>query len=375
MIKRVIKKIYAKGLRDKLFLYMVIIPSGSILIYFSLIASNQYITESKFIIRSPQQQQGGSAALGLLFKGTSFARALDDIYSAQEYIESRNAMMYLDEELDLQRSFSLLTIDPISKFSLFGTRKSNESFYKYYKKKVKLSQDSSSSILTLSTYGFDPVISLKMNELLLLKSEEIINKVNDRAKKDIINYSKDELSSARKNAENARAKMAKYRSQNNIIDPEKQSVIQLQLISKIQDQIVIAKSRLSHMIKTSPENPNIESQNQLVISLESEVKNLLLNTAGDDNSLTSQSPEYFELLSDNVFTEKQLAAALASYEGAINEANRQQLYLERIVNPNLSDKSTYPERISSIISYILLLLVIWGISRFMLVAIREHNDS
>ena len=375
MIKRLIKKIYAKALSGKLFLYMVVIPSASILIYFSLIASNQYITESKFIIRSPQQQEGGSAALGLLFKGTSFARALDDIYSAQEYIESRNAMMYLDEELDLQRNFSLLTIDPISKFSLFGNKKANESFYKYYKKKVKLSQDSSSSILTLSTYGFDPVISLKMNELLLLKSEEIINKVNDRAKKDIINYSKDELNSARKNAENARAKMAKYRSQNNIIDPEKQSIIQLQLISKIQDQIVIAKSQLSHMIKSSPENPNIESQNQLVVSLENEVKNILLNTAGGANSLTSQSPEYLELLSDNIFTEKQLAAALASYQGAINEANRQQLYLERIVNPNLSDKSTYPERIFSIISYILLLLVIWGISRFMLVAIREHNDS
>jgi capsular polysaccharide transport system permease protein len=375
MIKRIIKKIYAKALREKLFLYVVIIPSTSILIYFSLIASNQYITESKFIIRSPQQQQGGSAALGLLFKGTSFARALDDIYSAQEYIESRNAMMYLDEELDLQRNFSLLTIDPISKFSLFGNRKANESFYKYYKKKVKLSQDSSSSILTLSTYGFDPVISLKMNELLLLKSEEIINKVNDRAKKDIINYSKDELNSARKKAENARARMAKYRSQNNIIDPEKQSIIQLQLISKIQDQIVIAKSQLSHMIKMSPENPNLISQNQLVISLENEVKNLLLDTAGGDSSLTSQSPEYLELLSDNIFTEKQLAAALSSYEGAINEANRQQLYLERIVNPNLSDKSTYPERIFSIISYILLLLVVWGISRFMLVAIREHNDS
>ena len=38
-----------------------------------------------------------------------------------------------------------------------------------------------------------------------------------------INYSKDELNSARKKAENARARMAKYRSQNNIIDPEKQS--------------------------------------------------------------------------------------------------------------------------------------------------------
>ena len=374
-MKKIIKKLLRKARKDKLFFYLCLIPSALIFVYYSIIASNQYITESKFIIRSPQQQQGGSAALGLFLKGTNFARALDDIYSAQEFIESRNAMIFLDEELDLQRSFSLVSIDPISKFSLFGTRKANESFYKYYKKKVKLSQDSSSSILTLSTYAFDPLISLKMNELLLLRSEEIINKVNDRAKEDIIKYSLDELNSAREKAEISRSKMAKYRSQNNIIDPEKQSVIQLQLISKIQDQIVLSKSQLSHMIATSPENPNISSQEELVKSLETEVENVLYKTAGDENSLTNQSPEYLKLLSDNIFTEKQLAAALASYESAINEANRQQLYLERIVNPVIPDKSTYPDRIFSIISYTFLLILIWGIARFLFVAIREHSDT
>ena len=374
-MKKFVKYLIKKTKQDKLFLYIFLLPSTLIFTYFSIIASNQYITESKFIIRSPQQQQGGSAALGMFLKGTSFARALDDIYSAQEFIESRNAMVYLDQELNLQEKFSLKNIDPISKFSLFGTKKPNESFYKYYKKKVKLSQDSSSSILTLSTYAFDPEISLRMNELLLLKSEDIINKVNDRAKKDIIDYSFEELSNAQNNAVMSRKKMAHYRTSNNIIDPEKQSIIQLQLISKIQDQIVIAKSQLSHMVATSPNNPNIDSQKKFIKSLEDEVRNVLFETAGNVDSLTNQSPEYLDLLSDSIFTEKQLASAMASYQSAKDEANRKQLYLERIVNPVIADKSTYPNRLFTIISYIVMLILIWGISKFMLVAIKEHSDT
>ena len=81
------------------------------------------------------------------------------------------------------------------------------------------------------------------------------------------------------------------------------------------------------------------------------------------------------VLNKSIFNEKQLASSMASYQSAKDEANRKQLYLERIVNPVISDKSTYPNRLFSIISYIVMLVLIWGISKFMLVAIREHSDT
>ena len=46
-----------------------------------------------------------------------------------------------------------------------------------------------------------------------------------------------------------------------------------------------------------------------------------------------------------------------------------------IVEPQSPDKSTQPKRLRTIISSILILLVIWGISRFLLTAIKEHNDN
>ena len=89
----------------------------------------------------------------------------------------------------------------------------------------------------------------------------------------------------------------------------------------------------------------------------------------------SQSPEYSKLLSENLFAEKQLSSSLAALESAKNEAQRQQFYLERIVDPVFTDKSNHPKRLRSILSYMMFLIVLWGISRFALSAIREHSDQ
>ena len=99
-----IKKYIAKAYRKPLFFYVFLLPAVLITIYYGLIASDQYVTESKFTIRSPQQQSSNDA-LGLFLRGTNFARALDDIYSARDYINSRDAMRKLDQEMDLKNHF------------------------------------------------------------------------------------------------------------------------------------------------------------------------------------------------------------------------------------------------------------------------------
>ena len=369
-----IKKIIVKAYRKPLFFYVFLLPAALITIYYSSIASDQYVTESKFTIRSPQQQSSNDA-LGLFLRGTNFARALDDIYSARDYINSRDAMRKLDQEMNLKSHFQQNNIDLFSKFSPLGLDTSDETFYKYYKEKVLLSQDSLSSILTLETLAFDSDTSYVMNMKLLGYAESLVNELNDRAKKDIIQYSENELLAATEFAVSTRVALANYRNENKIIDPERQSVIQLQLLSKIQDSLIKAKAELSHMISISPENPNIQSQRTLIESLQSELDDASYVAAGSANSYATQSTRYVQLFNENLFAEKQLLTALADYEKAKNDSLRQQFYLEMIVEPQSPDKSTQPKRLRTIISSILILLVIWGISRFLLTAIKEHNDN
>ena len=54
-------------------------------------------------------------------------------------------------------------------------------------------------------------------------------------------------------------------------------------------------------------------------------------------------------------------SALASLETARSEAQRKQLYLERLVQPNLPDMAVEPRRIRSTFTVLALGLVLWGV--------------
>ena len=74
------------------------------------------------------------------------------------------------------------------------------------------------------------------------------------------------------------------------------------------------------------------------------------------------------------FADRLLASALASLEQARNEAQRQQLYLERIAEPNLPDAAMEPRRIRNVLVILVLSLIVWGVLSMVVSGVREHMD-
>ena len=69
-----------------------------------------------------------------------------------------------------------------------------------------------------------------------------------------------------------------------------------------------------------------------------------------------------------------MGVALADLETARSEALRQQLYLERLVQPSLPDKAMEPRRIRAVFTVFLVGLIAWGVASLLVTAIREHSD-
>jgi capsular polysaccharide transport system permease protein len=63
---------------------------------------------------------------------------------------------------------------------------------------------------------------------------------------------------------------------------------------------------------------------------------------------------------------------MTALETARSEAQRQQLYLERIVQPNRPDVAIEPRRIRSVIIILVLGLMSWGILSLLAASVREH---
>ena len=64
----------------------------------------------------------------------------------------------------------------------------------------------------------------------------------------------------------------------------------------------------------------------------------------------------------------------ASLRACSNEAQRKQLYLERIVQASTPDVAVEPKRVESVVATIGIGLVLWGVLSMLIAGIREHQD-
>ncbi len=94
---------------------------------------------------------------------------------------------------------------------------------------------------------------------------------------------------------------------------------------------------------------------------------------GTAQALAPLIADYERLVLEREFADRTLASALASLESARSEAQRQQLYLERVVEPHASDYPTQPKRIMWIAISIALSFAAYTILRTLLDNVREHQ--
>ena len=360
-----------KGM-NRLLLVTVVLPTLISSIYFGFIASDIYISESRFVVRSPQRQ--ASTGLGALFQGAGFSRSQDDTYTVHDYIFSRDALKKLDDQFALGKAFASSSVDIFSRFSGLDWDNSFEALHRYYQKHVTVDLDTLSSISTLSVSAFTPADAYQFNEKLLEMSESLVNQLNERGRQDMIRFASAEVATAEKKAKAAALAVSNFRNLKGVFDPEKQSALQLQQVSKLQDELIATKIQLAQIRTLTRDNPQIPTLQKQLKTLQTEIDSETAKVAGGNRSLAHKSIEYEGLTLERGFAEKQLAAALTSMEQARNEAQRKQLYLERIVQPSTPDMAVEPRRIRNVLATFMLGLIAWGILTMLLAGVREHQD-
>src|ERR1700733_8510718 len=105
--------------RHIVFVLTVIAPTCIAILYYGFFASDVFISESRFLVRSPQHpMQGGF--VGQLLQGSGITHSQDDTYSVHVYILSRDALRELEAKLELRKVFTSKRVDPINRFTGFA---------------------------------------------------------------------------------------------------------------------------------------------------------------------------------------------------------------------------------------------------------------
>lgn len=355
-----------------LFIAVVVVPTLIAVLYFGLLASDVYISETRFVVRAPGKPN--TSSLGAIFGSGGFASANDDSYAVVDYVRSRNALSDSNKDGMVRRIYGKPEISLFDRFGGLFSGTTNEHLYRYYGTKVNIAFDSSSQVTTLKVSAFSPEDARFLNERLLEQSEQLINRLSKRGRSDAIQSAQVRVEDARDEARNAIIALGQFRNSSRSIDPEKQASINLQMISKLQDALLAERSQLAQLEALTPLNPQIPGSRTRIRLLAREIARQSGIVAGAPKSLSATATRYQQLQFDAEFAGKQLAVALAALQEAENDARRKQIYVERIANPNLPDYPLEPRRVRSILATFVLSLLAWGVLVTLLAGIREHRD-
>lgn len=362
------KKWFAKPL----FWLTVILPTAFSTVYFGVVASDIYISESSFVVRSPKNQ-ASLTGFGALLQGSGFSRSQDDSYTVQEYMRSRTALEQLQQELPV-KSFYDSQGDILSRFNGFKLNDSQEAFFRYFKDRLSIDLDSVSGIATLRVRAFKPEEGQQINQKLLNLGEELINRLNERARKDTLAYAEQAVEEAEKNVNDTAEALSKYRIKNKIFDLPAQSGVQLSLISTLKSELIRVETQLAQLVSITPDNPQVPALEMRQKSLRKEIEQQSKNLSGSNNSIATQTAEYQRLVLANELAQQQLTAAMTSLQNTRGEADRQQLYLEVINKPSQPDWALEPHRLYNILATFIIGLMLYGVLSLLIASIREHKN-
>jgi len=308
--------------------------------YYYNIATPMYATKSEFVI---QQADSGSlgAAAGLL-SGTSYATAKDSI-TVQSYLNSRVAMLRLDDEFGFKAHFQQAFIDPIQRLDPNGT---NEAAYRIYNKRVKIGYDPTEGIIKMEVIAASPEASRVFSEALIGYAEEQVDQMTSRLRGDQMKGARQSFNNAEKRMLEAQKRVLKLQEDRGVLNPESEISSRMQQITAREVQLSDKKLELAELQDNPrPNRTKVDIAKRSIARYEAEIarmKSELTQGNGSQGSIAVILGELRVANADLATRQLMLSQSLQLLETARIEANRQVRYLSLGVPPIPPDEATYP---------------------------------
>lgn len=358
--------------KNRAFFLIVVLPTLAVAGYYTIFAADQYESSANFVVRrsdSVASTSGMGQMLGFSIGGSATG---PDAVMVQEYLLSHNAVKELANKDDLVGIFRRPEADIFSR--LWSERPAPERLLDYYQRHIDVQADESSGVLHLTVHSFRPEDSYHLAQRLLELGERQINAINERTYRDNIASSLREMNQAREQLAEVQVKLTSYRRDNADVDPESTGRAQLNLVTSLTANLVDARARLQAMAGVvSPASPQYQALARQVRALESQVAGQDSKIAGSDHSVASRLSDYEQLVIQRDEIAKVYSEAAVRYQAAQAEARRKQLYLIRVVDPNMPGKAEFPKRLQMIISVFAGLFFLYGIGWLLWAGVKEHS--
>lgn len=352
------------------FTLIVLLPFLASVMYFTLIAADQFTAEARFAVRSladDSTEEGGTS--GNLLK---MSPASQDAYVVTSFIHSSEILRRIGARLDYKAMFVRDGSDFYAEFDPGG---SAEDFLKYWDGQVSTYIDGPSGIVVLRVRTFTPEDSITLANAILEESETLINELSARSRNDMTESARTEVERAGKTYGEALAALNRFQKDSGLLSPQAQA----EETGRLLTGLMARKLELDSRIFVVQQSNGIDSPTyrQLVLgrtSIESQIEELRNQMTGEEvESFANTLNGFTRLETDRMVAEKLYEATRRHYEMTLAAAMRKALYLTVFVRPMLPEESLYPARIMTPALIAFFCFVFWATLSLAWASVEDHR--
>lgn len=360
---------------------MVLLPLDAAGYYLFFVAKDQFASRIGFSVR---KEEAGSAIelLGGITELSGSGTSDSDIL--YQFIRSQKLVRLVDARLDLVALFTRPG-DPV--FSL-RSNPTIEDLLAHWHRAVKVYYDTSSGLIEVRAQAFTAQDAHAIAAAIFAESSAMINTLSAEAREDATRFAREELDRAVSRLKTARQTLTAFRTRTRIVDPKADIQGQMGLLANLQSQLAEALIDLDLLRKTTGKKKEQADRRVAVVGArvrqaERRVEVIKEQISAERSRFGAQTDqgdafaslvaEYESLSVDMEFAEKSYLSALAAYEAARAQAQRQTRYLAAYVGPTTPEKAQYPQRLTLLALLGAFLFIAWSILILIYYSIRDRR--
>jgi capsular polysaccharide transport system permease protein len=355
--------------RSLAFALTVLLPTLLGGLYAFVIAADVYVSEAQFWVRGNRQAQ--PSVLGGLLGAAGVATSAEEALAVQAYARSHDAVRDLETRVGLREIYTRPEADWWSRLAEDAPL---ERLVEFHRRMVEIRHDERSGITTLRVQAFRADDARRAAEALLELSEDLVNRLSQRSMEDALRLARTELAVAEQRAGEAREALDRFREGARELDPGQAGAAVRGIVAGLEGQLAQLRAEIGQKSTfMRADTPALAALRSRAVAIEQEVARERARLAGESGAIAGMIGGFERLMLQREFADRGLASALASLEQARVEAQRQQLYVVRVVQPQSPEEALYPRRWLLLASVVAAALILHCVSLLGYHAARDHS--
>lgn len=378
------KMFQAAGLRprlaDRIFrllrimlVVLVIFPVLLAIAYFGVLASDQFESETRFTIRTSEPLRGNDDLAQA--SGMPSALIVQDTQIIANYVKSRALLERLGAEIDLRQIFGRSGIDW---YKRLAANASIEDLLDYWQKMTSVAISPSSGIITVKVRAFSAEEAHRINQIILVAAEELVNDMNDRIWEDVTSSARDEVRQATDLLSAARARLQEARNDAGILTIDSVSGSLSALLTQLRGEWIAleheyqSKSRM--VSQQAPQMRVLASKIEIRQQQIADLQQQIASSTSTGLNLADHSAVFAQIELEQTLAENRLAASINALEQLQLISQQKLLYLNAFLMPTMPDDARFPRRILWIAVAFVLSLACFAVLSALLSVVRHRFD-